>query len=673
MKKIIVLLLTLSLTWLSACSNNSGKVNTSATSDLLIESISKNEVSYSTVEVMDLISEQYQIEEEIQAEYKAGGYTLEEPLVVQDPYGVAPLSALVCFETEYPTTVKVTVKGKDSYSDITHTYQTEETSHTIPIYGLYGGVENTVLIELGSGKSSELTLVTDPLPEKCKPAEVIVNKLTDGIDGLTFTTPTSGGGQYVIGYDINGDVRFYMSDTFAAGYEITRIENGHIVLASGRIAAQPYYGTGIMEINALGKIYKEYDISGAFHHDFKYLDNGNILLCSEVTSSGFVEDAVVEIESETGKLVRVIDLKDIIPYKEAHSLNWSERDWFHNNSIDYDAKNNAIILSGRHIDGVISIDYETAELNWILGSPDGWGDEWKKYFFTPKGKPFEWSWAQHSARVNPDGSIFIFDNGNNKSKNKESAVSGGKEYSRGVIYGINTEDMSITQNWEFGKERGTDFYSMYISEVTYLEPGHYIVHSGGIVKNADGSPGMNPFAEGAVQSTTIVEIIMPDPSATTASEADVVYELKVPANTFRSERMSLYDFNENYQLCERGSLLGQLDYTELTKDEITVPDTAESMANDNRTPNILEEIMVNNETDRIVVSAALTEPKEGIKVYIILKAVSEELEDRVYDTSSNKIYKQIAKNGIIGNYAIWIQINDRVVDTGEQIHFIDEN
>ncbi len=49
------------------------------------------------------------------------------------------------------------------------------------------------------------------------------------------------------------------------------------------------------------------------------------------------------------------------------------------------------------------------------------------------------------------------------------------------MYEINTEDMTIRQVYEYGKERGSEFYSPYISDVDYLASDHYIVHSGGIV------------------------------------------------------------------------------------------------------------------------------------------------------------------------------------------------
>ena len=93
--------------------------------------------------------------------------------------------------------------------------------------------------------------------------------------------------------------------------------------------------------------------------------------------------------------------------------------------------------------------------------------------------------------ITPKGEVFLFDNGNNKSKNKEDYVEAKDSYSRGVIYKIDTEKMEIKQVFEYGKERGSDFYSPYISDVDYLSDNHYIIHSGGIV-SVDGTPSNKP-------------------------------------------------------------------------------------------------------------------------------------------------------------------------------------
>ena len=78
--------------------------------------------------------------------------------------------------------------------------------------------------------------------------------------------------------------------------------------------------------------------------------------------------------------------------------------------------------------------------------------------------------------VLPNGDIMCFDNGHWRSKIKENYVDANDNFSRGVIYRINTDDMTIEQVWQYGKERGAEFFSPYICNCEYYERGHYMVH-----------------------------------------------------------------------------------------------------------------------------------------------------------------------------------------------------
>ncbi len=58
------------------------------------------------------------------------GSTLDNPYVKLDPYGRAPLAAVVLFETEDPSQVGFTVKGKSEKVDISKTIEDYKTSHS---------------------------------------------------------------------------------------------------------------------------------------------------------------------------------------------------------------------------------------------------------------------------------------------------------------------------------------------------------------------------------------------------------------------------------------------------------------------------------------------------------------------------------------------------------------
>lgn len=95
---------------------------------------------------------------------------------------------------------------------------------------------------------------------------------------------------------------------------------------------------------------------------------------------------------------------------------------------------------------------------------------------------FDWQYEQHACLRTPNGDVMCFDNGHWRAKVKEKFVPAAKNFSRGVRYRINTETMEIEQVWQYGKERGAEFFSAYICNVEYYGEGHYLVHSGGIGK-----------------------------------------------------------------------------------------------------------------------------------------------------------------------------------------------
>ena len=59
-----------------------------------------------------ILTRQAEAEAAMLAEFEAGNYTIQEPLVKYNPYLINPLAAVVLFNTEEETAVTVTVLGK---------------------------------------------------------------------------------------------------------------------------------------------------------------------------------------------------------------------------------------------------------------------------------------------------------------------------------------------------------------------------------------------------------------------------------------------------------------------------------------------------------------------------------------------------------------------------------
>ena len=618
-----------------------------------LASSANNEVEY----VSSLIENQRKVENKFTSE----GYTFDNPNVILNPYGNSPLTALVIFETAKEEKISVVIKGKDKLSTYSHTFD-EGRRHYIPIYGLYVDMENEVVLKMND-KEKVLKIKTDKLPDDF----ILPTKVTKDEDKLTndlyFFSPSSKG--YMCAYDTNGDVRWYLSET--AIWEINRLKNGHLLVSTERLVNTPYYSTGLYEMDMLGKIYIEYSLPGGYHHDYFEMDSGNILVASNDfdNEDGTVEDYIVELDRNTGNIVKRFDLKDILNMEDGKSENWTNYDWFHNNSVWYDKKSNSITLSGRHQDIVVNIDYDSGKLNWILGDNTNFSKEYQKYFF--KLENGEWQWSQHAAMITPEGYVFLFDNGNNKSKNKNEYVKAKDSYSRGVIYRLDTKNMIAKEVWEYGKERGSDFYSPYISDVDYISDNHYIVHSGGIsYKNGKVQNQPAGIANSDKLISDTVEIL----------DGKVIFEMILPTNNYRVEKMSLYDGDFSLGKAKE---LGGLGITEKSEEKFSFMLDGKKIDDEYKKYNI----KITKEKDRLVVTGTF---KKGTPVNIILY---KDMMKNIYSMRVSKTpytalcvdlgnedddenitaTKYINKEGLIGKYTIFIEIAGTLYNTNEYVRF----
>lgn len=600
---------------------------------------------------------------ELENKFTSYGYTIDEPNIILNPYEISPLTALVMFETSDYVSPTVTIVGKSEKTTYTHTFK-ESKTHYLEILGLYPDYNNEVIISYGN-VSKKIYIQTGKLPDNfVMPSSIYKDE--DKLDNeLYFYTPSSIG--YTCAYDINGDVRWYLTESFI--WEINRLRNGNLLLSTDKLVNNPYYTTGLYEMNMLGKIYFEYNIDGGYHHDYYEMPNGNILVLSNNFANGTVEDYIVELDLRDGSIVKKFDLTDILPMNEGESENSTTYDWFHNNSVWYDEKTNSITLSGRHMDAVINISYDTGKLNWIIGDSTNYSSEWQKYFFKPIGDNFEWQWSQHSAKITPDGYVFIFDNGNNKSKIKENYVDASNSYSRGVMYKIDTINMTIEQIWEYGKERGSDFYSPYISNVLYLEENHFVVHSGGIVK-INGIPSNYPagLSNGDVSlKSDTVELL----------NNEVIYELVLPTNNYRVRKMEMYSNSEYKQGV--GVRLGSVSKTEESNKHTIIVKSKDIDNNYNK-----HNITFDKEVNRLVFSGTFLKDDKvkiildkflGKKEYDVIirkrpyTAMCVDIFTKEEEKDGIKVTKYINNTGLKGKYLIYVSINGTIYKTNKYVEF----
>ncbi len=497
-----------------------------------------------------LITNQNERFNEIFLEYNEKTHTINSPYIKVNPYGMNELSALVKFETEIPAKISYTVLG-----DIPFELSIEGFNeiHEIPIICLYEDRDNEVTISIEyedeTVESRTVFIKTDKISGDFA-TKVSKNDGKDDYFMLAITmNPMTAQIDPTVWLDSNGEVRFYMPHGFSAGMifteEGTILTNPQELISKGTIEG---YSNGIIEMDYLGRIINYYKVPYEVHHSFIELPNNNLLVATGDESS-FVEDSIVEIDRNSGEIVSEWDLKKILDRTRdsVTSKLATSDDWIHVNSMIYDESNNAIIISARHQSSIVSIDKDSADINWILSENEGYSEELAQYVLEPIGENFSFPYAQHSLCLAQNGNLLMFDNGNNRRGESGETLSYEENYSRAVEYKIDDRNMTVEQVYEFGKELGSEKYSSYMSSVSELHNGNLLINFGAIVENAD-SP--IPFLQ--KNSSYIVEV--------DATTNEIVRELTFPkVHSFLVEEIDLPNeiaVSENMQL----SILYDNDY-----------------------------------------------------------------------------------------------------------------
>jgi hypothetical protein len=160
-------------------------------------------------------------------------------------------------------------------------------------------------------------------------------------------------------------------------------------------------------------------------HEFTITPQGTALVMAynrvkaDLSKLGGPADAVA-----VGAVVQEIDIKTGLVLFEWHSIGsvgfdeskeplpeheGGEYDYMHLNSIDVD-RDGDFVLSARNTWAVYKVDRATAKIEWRFGGT-------KSDFKLGKGTTTAW---QHHARVLPDGTIMLFDNGSSPPVHKAS-------------------------------------------------------------------------------------------------------------------------------------------------------------------------------------------------------------------------------------------------------------
>ncbi|MBA3961165.1 MAG: aryl-sulfate sulfotransferase [Chthoniobacterales bacterium] len=241
---------------------------------------------------------------------------------------------------------------------------------TVPVFGLYQNRQNTVTV---TSTFSDGTT---------KPTKV--NITTAAFDGGTFTSPTVVQPRLrntTLSYDFilmkastiattpviidsDSEVR-WVGSAGMGGQQSLLYKNG--IYVSG--------GTSLirLEFDGRSKTLADYASLGVtgIHHNF---DLGRDGIVMEVDTAAWVETIDMEVDAN-GKFLRSWNLADIVSAAmvaggddPSQFVYPAPVDWWHNNATSYRRSDDSFIVSSRE-NFVISIDYDTQAIKWILGDP----------------------------------------------------------------------------------------------------------------------------------------------------------------------------------------------------------------------------------------------------------------------------------------------------------------
>lgn len=427
--------------------------------------------------------------------------------IIENPSGIAPLSASASYEGNVPVMTKVKICGD---IPVVQEYNDYLCNRTIPILGLYADTTNQVEITLTAedGRYAIITfdITTDALPDFFP--EVTINHDIPAmrennmylcnlcIDNLNIIDV------YPFIFDMNGEIRWYLDLSELAGFPspIEKLENGYLAIGSGN---------KVEEYNMLGEVMNEMNQSAyIFHHDITELPNNNLAAAvsktgsqviidgSEVTSK---QDHMIELNRNTGSILQEWDMREILDVDRKQNPS-DAGDWLHMNSLAYSRFDDTYIISGKN-QGVFKTDRNN-DLVWILSPHQNWGRSgWdgngifqcENYLLNAindageifsddiqngntADEDFDWPWGQHAVTLLDNGNILLFDNGANRTNGQAT-----ENYSRAVEYEINENNKTVKQVWEYGKIKGEAAYSEIMGDVDKLpKTGNRLICFSGI-------------------------------------------------------------------------------------------------------------------------------------------------------------------------------------------------
>ena len=490
-------------------------------------------------------------QEQLIAERDEEPRTIDNIYVKDDPYATNTRSLYVYFTTEQPATVSYTVAAEgypDFSADAYEGVDGATTEHEFLVLGLLPDVTNTITLTITdeTGGTVERVIEREGLG-LLGTEEVRLEQPVQPAEGVDL-----GNGPYaVLGNDSDDqDFMFY--------YDANGVLRGEVPILFYRSHRLLFDDDGLMWFSAstekmaamdrLGRLVKILDLGDRYilHHDYAFdADQNLVLLATELNrSDGCVQDQIVKLDTDTGKVTPLLDMGDMFPeYKmstdhagidESDLSATGKWDWIHFNTIQM-LPDGSALLSARETSTIIKIDdlEGTPTLDYMIGEPSVWAGTPQEDDFLTKVGDFPDTGGQHSVTyvddpALPDGQyyLYMFDNNYGSAQTRP-------DFDWTVIDGIVTK-YSIATEGAYSQYRR---YLVDESAGTYTEVNAFDVPYSPLVSSAQELDGGRVLIDSGLQGLFGVY---------DESTGELLAQYRMKLNTSYIYRVYEYDFKGFY-------------------------------------------------------------------------------------------------------------------------------
>lgn len=577
----------------------------------------KNEILFSEKDVykynVNYEKLQNEVIKEIKEDISNNEYTLNSPMVLLDPFGNSPLTALIVFDTLEETKVFVYINS------VFVTTMESDKEHIIPIYGLVENKDNEVRLVLENGLEKTLNIKTDKIDSIFK---YQYNGVNNSNNSLFINSPR---GKFSL--DGFGKVNWYMDNS---NYEMEVTSDKKIYLLDNY--------NRLVETDFMGQVTRMYyvDLMGN-NHQLVMLDNGNMM----AIDSSF---SISEINYETGEVVKVVDLIEILMDVDPEID--ITKSVVYMNHFQYVEEDNTILISIRGLDTIIKYDLSEKKIIWMITDNEIFSSKFSNYKLNLVGDG-SYFVGQHTPYMK-ENYLYVFDNNNCYFNNTNEFSSLGK--SSAIIYEIN--GMDIREIYRYKSDLSSGWYGNF-----YQYDDSRLINFGSVIDHSEGN--YSKVLELDENDNLLWEL-------TTDYNNILIYQAN--KDKFYNEETKNYQFKEsvpiitasNYKKYYYFDLGSGSDEDAKKKEE---EDLKMYVADDEMIKKLANSIIDLGMVKISKVSGIEIDTDRDYEVIFINK------ENKYYRLSlKNDVYRYLYFNDFIskinGEYAIYVKINKKYYDTG---------